>query len=161
MGNIMSASYSVDCLDHLSADEFADAYVRPRRPVIVKGLLKECAAVSSWTLEYLRQRAGHRKVLLKEWGASGVQITHKLLGDYIDSLEHYETRRMAGDAAATQRPPYLHDIPLTGILTEAGSDLEQFPEEFFPAWYRTEWMNFAQLFLGPSSSMTPLHFDCL
>ena len=63
-----------------------------------------------------------------------------------------------GDNAAP-RPAYLHDIPLMSVVPSAASDIEALTE-YFPAWYGALWPRFAQLFLGSSGSVTPLHFDC-
>jgi len=157
----MPVEYKIDRRKRLEPGEFANAYVKRRQPVLIRGALNGCPALSRWSLDYLRLRAGRQQVLLKEWSPSGIQTVPKSLDAYINSLEHYEARLQAGEAMATQRPAYLHDVPLTSILPEANSELESFPSDYFPVWYRAEWWKFAQLFLGPSHSFTPLHFDCL
>jgi hypothetical protein len=128
--------------------------------VLIKRALRGCAALTRWTMPYLCQQSGERSVDLKEWGSSGIRTIKQPLSGYIGNLEHYESELRTG-SPMDQRPPYLHDVPLTSILPNAISDLETFPAEYFPAWYRREWPKFAQLFLGPSHSVTPLHFDCL
>lgn len=156
----MSKIYGVEELDRLSAGDFANFYVRAARPVVVRGALKECAAVSDWTFDYLRRHAGGLKTPLKEWTASGIKISHMPLADYLDGLELYEKRRAAGEPGR-ETPYYLHDIPLTSVFRDASADLAAFPQDYFPSWYGADWPKFAQMFLGPSSSLTPLHFDCL
>ncbi|PWB83435.1 MAG: transcription factor jumonji [Methylocystaceae bacterium] len=156
----MSISYKIDRVAHLSPEEFVAGYVRHRRPVLISKGFEGCAARHVWSLDHLRRRAGERRIVLKDWDESGIRLSHVRLDAYVDSLERYE----AGDdeeAASRRRPPYLHDVPLTSILADAAADLEQFPCGFFPAWYGADWPKFAQLFLGPSGSVTPLHFDCL
>lgn len=153
--------FVVDRRDRLEADEFAEDYVRRGRPVLVKRALEGCAALSRWNLDHLRQQAGRKQVPVKEWGPSGIQTVPRSFDDYVDNLELYESRLHTGDATADQKPAYLHDVPLTSILPEADVDLEKFPSDYFPNWYRAEWWKFAQLFLGPPHSVTPLHFDCL
>lgn len=155
------AEYVVDRRDGLGAEEFAENYVRRGRPVLVKRALEGCAALSRWSLGYLREQAGRKLVPLKEWGPSGIQTVRRCFDDYVDNLELYEFRLHTGGVTADQKPAYLHDVPLTSILPEADADLERFPSDYFPNWYRAEWWKFAQLFLGPPHSITPLHFDCL
>jgi hypothetical protein len=160
------ASLGVERREHLSPEEFLAEYVAKHRPVVVPGALNGCRAVSRWTLDHLRTAAGHRIVRLKagltESGVGGLKTVSATLGDYIDSLEAYESgRRPEGTAHAVQRPPYLHDVPLAGLLPDAVDDLDGFPAGYFPRWYRRDWWKFAQFFLGPSRSLTPLHFDCL
>jgi hypothetical protein len=157
----MSAAYRVDRVDNLSPADFAKNYVEPRQPVLVSGGLKDCAAFSEWSFDYLRARAGNREVVLKEWAASGIRLERASLCDYIDSLELYETQREGDTVTITRRPAYLHDVPLVSLLPKAAFDLARFPATYFPDWYGAEWPKFAQLFLGPSGSVTPLHFDCL
>lgn len=156
----MSVAFQVDRLDRLSPDDFIERYVRLRRPVVVSGGLRDCVAHRLWNLDYLRQRAGDRNIVLKQWDDTGIHLSRARLADYIDSLECFEFRRK-DDAVTEQMPAYLHDVPLTSILPRAAVDLEGFPTDFFPGWYGRAWTNFAQLFLGPSGSVTPLHFDCL
>lgn len=155
------AEYVVDRRDRLGAAEFAEDYVRRSRPVLIKRALEGCAALSRWSLDYLRQQGGCKQVPLKEWGPSGIQTVQRSFNDYVDNLELYELRLNTGDVTTDQKPAYLHDVPLTSILPEADVDLEKFPSDYFPNWYRAEWWKFAQLFLGPPYSVTPLHFDCL
>lgn len=157
----MAVEYIVDRRDRLEAGEFSEAYVRRRRPVLVKRALEGCAALSRWSLDYLRLRSGDRQVLLKEWGPSGIEVVSRSLGAYIASLKSYEARHETDEAAEEHRPAYLHDVPLTSILPEPDFDLEDFPLAYFPLWYQSVWPQFAQLFLGPSHSFTPMHFDCL
>lgn len=141
--------------------EFTAEYVDRGRPVLIRGALDGCAALSCWTVNQLRTRAGDSVVRLKEWNASGIRTVAMPLSRYIDSLEAYEEKLQQGIAAPAERPPYLHDVPLTSVLPQAEGDLEGFPAGYFPAWYQGEWWKFAQFFLGPSHSLTPLHFDCL
>lgn len=158
----MSVGFQVDRLDHLSPEDFFERYVRSRRPVVVCGGLRGCIAQRLWNLDYLRKHSGDRSVVLKQWGDAEIRLIRTRLADYLDSLESFEALPKANNNATTgQMPAYLHDVPLTSILPRAAADLGQFPADFFPRWYGRAWTNFAQLFLGPSGSVTPLHFDCL
>ena len=84
------AEYVVDRRDGLGAEEFAENYVRRGRPVLVKRALEGCAALSRWSLGYLREQAGRKLVPLKEWGPSGIQTVRRCFDDYVDNLELYE-----------------------------------------------------------------------
>lgn len=157
----MPAYEVVERRERIAADEFAAEYVKQGRPLIITGALDSCSALSRWTLDYLRAKAGQQAIGLKAWYASDIQTIRKSLDSYIDSLEAYEARLKTGSATSEERPPYLHDVPLISVLPDAKSDLEGFPLGYFPAWYGDNWWKFAQFFLGPSHSLTPLHFDCL
>lgn len=152
---------AVERRECLATDEFAAEYVKQGRPVIITGALDSCGALSRWTLDYLRANAAGQVIGLKAWYASDIRTIPESLDNYIVSLEAYEARLKVGGATPQERPPYLHDVPLTSVLRDARSDLEGFPSGYFPAWYGENWWKFAQFFLGPSHSLTPLHFDCL
>jgi hypothetical protein len=152
----MSEPYRVDERETLSPEEFAQAYVRRAQPVVWRGALADCPAAAAWSFDYLRRRAGDFEAPLKDWTGPGIRVTRMRLSDYLDSLERFEA-----SPDACERPAYLHDIPLTRVFRHAAEELRPFPREFFSPWYRADWTLFAQMFLGPSASVTPLHFDCL
>lgn len=150
----------VDTVSCLTSAEFAERYVAKNLPVLIKGALADTTAFKTWTFDHLRQQSGDKTVVLKDWGSNGEILTrHSNIGAYLDEIEEYEGRRATGNNDA-RRPAYLHDVPLTGLFP-AAADLMAFPQEFFPDWYGANWSDFAQFFLGPSGSYTPLHFDCL
>lgn len=170
MNAIFSTSHqerypSIERRENLSPEQFHADYVRRGRPVQIPNALDRCSALSLWTPDYLRKVAGPRKVLLKEGlrddGVGGLRTIATTLAEYLDQLEAYESALNHGRTTAKDRPPYLHDLPLLSLLPEAAADLDGFPADFFPPWYRSEWWRFAQFFLGPTHSLTPLHFDCL
>jgi len=151
----------VDVVTQLSSAEFAGRYVAERRPVLIKGALAGSVAFERWTFDRLREESGAKTALLKDWSAAGEIVMQPMkIGSYLDGIEQYERRRAAGDFTE-RRPAYLHDVPLTSVFPNASTDLAAFPQDFFPSWYGADWTRFAQFFLGPSTSVTPLHFDCL
>ncbi len=154
----MDAEFVVEQRDQLGAMQFAEDFVRRRRPVLVKGALVGSSALTRWTLPYLRGRARVREVPLKILHESTIEVVRKPLDDYLSEFEAHEG---CSSGETAQESAYLHDIPLTALLPKAADDLEHFPADYFPAWYRNNWANFAQVFLGPAHSLTPLHFDCL
>jgi hypothetical protein len=152
----MAVEFRVERVGRLTPGDLSEHFVRPRRAVVIRGGLKSCAAPARWNFEHLRERSGDQLVLLKSWGGSGICVEQARLRDYIDDIRNYEISG-AGESA---RPAYLHDVPLTSIIPDAALDLDGAPD-YFPSWYGASWPKFAQLFLGPSGSVTPLHFDCL
>jgi hypothetical protein len=155
----------VERRENLSSTRFLSDFAAKNRPVVVPNALKHCPALSRWTVEYLRKVAGNRTVKLKQGlndeGVAGLKTIPSRLNDYLDCMADFETRLQRNDVSAKDRPPYLHDLPLLSVLPEAADDLDGFPSGYFPEWYRADWVKFAQFFLGPSHSLTPLHFDCL
>ncbi|HMK90594.1 MAG TPA: cupin-like domain-containing protein [Methylocystis sp.] len=157
----MSAELIVDRRENLDAEEFREHYVKRRRPVLVKNALAGSSALSLWDFDYLRREAGASVVPLKTLSESEIKISHQRLSDYLSDLETFERRGTLAGSNAPPPPAYLHDIPLTALLPGAQEELAGFPKDYFPAWYRSRWPQFAQAFVGPTGSLTPLHFDCL
>jgi hypothetical protein len=155
----------VESRENLSSTSFFSDFVVKNRPVVVPKALKHCRALSCWTDDYLREVVGSRTVILKqglnEEGVTGLKTITSQLSDYLDCMAIFETRLQRNEVLAKDRPPYLHDLPLLSVLPDAADDLDGFPSGYFPDWYRADWLKFAQFFLGPSQSLTPLHFDCL
>ncbi|MGX2041492.1 cupin-like domain-containing protein [Methylocaldum sp. MU1018] len=156
---------SIERREKLSSDDFFSEYVAKGRPVVVTGALNRCPALARWTFDHLRRVSGQRFVKLKqgvaEEGVAGLRTVDARLSDYLDQLEVYESRLESDEMAAKDRPPHFHDVPLLSLLPDAANDLRGFPSDYFPGWYRPYWLQFAQFFLGPKHSLTPLHFDCL
>ncbi|MGX2029273.1 cupin-like domain-containing protein [Methylocaldum gracile] len=149
----------------LSSADFFSGYVAKGVPVVVSGALNRCPALARWTFDHLRRVSGQRFVKLKQGladeGVAGLRTVDARLSEYLDQLEAYQPRLESDEMAAKDRPPYFHDVPLLGVLPDAANDLRGFPSHYFPGWYRPYWLQFAQFFLGPKHSLTPLHFDCL
>lgn len=151
----------VDVVTHLTTGDFARRYVARRRPVLIKGALNRTAAFERWSFDYLRETSGGDTAVLKDFTPDGRITTQTMtIGAYLDEIARFEERCAAGDLSV-RRPAYLHDVPLTTVFRDAAADLSAFPQDFFPKWYGADWTAFAQFFLGPSTSVTPLHFDCL
>lgn len=151
----------VDVVSRLDSATFAKRYVATGQPVLIKGAIVGAAAFQNWTFDRLREQAGAKTALLKNWGPNGEILMRRMdISAYLDEIEQFESDRAAGNLSQA-RPSYLHDVPLTSVFPDAATELAAFPQDFFPRWYGAEWTAFAQFFLGPSLSLTPLHFDCL
>ena len=61
MGFILA---KVDVVDTISAADFKSKYLKPRKPVVIKGLSKNWPARDKWTPEYLKQVVGSKVVPL-------------------------------------------------------------------------------------------------
>jgi len=134
---------------------FLRRYVGPRVPVLLQGLVGRWPALERWTPAYFRSIGAGVRVKVKLGDvAEGVQQPVSL-SDYAGRLERYE------DGQESSRPPYLHDVPLLHWMPELLADVDPFPTELLPPWYRARWWSFVQYFMGPTGASTPLHFDTL
>lgn len=158
---VIANAKTVERRPQLSAVEFYTRYVRKRIPVVVTGAFSDSIPVGRWSFDYFRERAGDRLVSVKYGDLAELSSSDVVLSHYLDKVERYEANRAGDKAALGDWPGYLHDVPLVSILGGATSDLDDVPAGYFPSWYGSQWPKFAQFFLGPPGSLTPLHFDTL
>lgn len=122
-------------------------------PVVIRGGCAGFAALGKWNPAYLAARAPDAKVMVKFFNQeAGRQIINNMsMRAYVDRLGEV-TPGQAG---------YCHDVPLFAQCESLIEDLDTFPEELLPRWYRRHWWRFCQFFMGPDGVGTPLHFDTL
>jgi hypothetical protein len=159
LGSTGGARESVDIRTSLSPEEFYSEYVN-KKPVVMRGALQKLPAASGWSIEYLRSLAPELRVRLKTGDLAAGVTTTQTLSEYCDLVDDLADRSSAGEPAAGL-PPYLHDIPLLALIPELRGDLEPFPTDFFPKFFRSQWWVFCQFFVSPPRALTPFHFDTL
>lgn len=152
-------SSPVDVRPGLNTEDFYAEYVN-RKPVVIKEALAHLPATERWSLEYLGNLAPDLKVRLK-MGRVADGVTEMMsLADYVKAVAVWEELAALGQADG-QPPAYLHDVPLLQMIPGLRDDLDGFPAQFLPPFFRKNWWVFPQFFVGPSRSETPLHFDTL
>ncbi|AXE75894.1 cupin-like domain-containing protein [Streptomyces atratus] len=150
---------SVDVRTKLSPEEFHAEYMG-RRPVVMRGAVADMPAVSTWSAAHLAEVAPDQQVRVKVGTVSAGRTAVVRLADYAREVAEWETG-VAGDDDPGDPPGYLHDVPLLSMIPALRRDLEPFPVEYFPRFFRDQWWSFTQFFVGPSRAQTPLHFDTL
>ena len=53
----------IDTVDAISPADFTENYLKPRRPLVIKGLTKSWPAREKWTPKYLKEEAGRWPVV--------------------------------------------------------------------------------------------------
>jgi hypothetical protein len=147
---------TVDFRDRLSRDEFFSEYVMARRPVLIRGMSREWKALCEWTPDYLASKAPDLQIPVKEFLSDGIKKTSWRLKDYVDFLNKCDLKEEPSSPL-----PYCHDIPIFHAIPGLHEDVCPFPLHLLPQYYHQNWWLYAQFFLGPKFSTTPLHFDCL
>lgn len=155
-----SANWAIDRCDRLSCEDFKANYVDKRRPALISGFISQWQAFKKWSPAYFKKIAPQVKVSVKEFGSSNeIKSSAWTIERYADFLEQQDTAKTAEEA---RRPlPYCHDVPIFSLIQGLVQDIQPFPLDYLPKWYRHEWWRYFQFFMGPSNSITPLHFDCL
>jgi len=139
--------------------EFVDEHLHPEVPVLISGFCAEWEACRVWSPAYFRALAPALRIPIKSYRGGNIDVSHWTLGEYTEFL--FDTERTHTGVTSTDVLPYCHDIPLFAMMESLVHDCRPFPVPFLPAWYRGEWWKYAQFFLGPVNSLTPLHFDTL
>lgn len=139
-----------------SVEEFYAEYVNVK-PVVMKGALKNLPAYGKWTIPYLAELAPDMPARLKTGNLADGNIVTQALSQYSRFVEDVAEGKVLDDGT----PPYLHDLPLFSMIPALLDDVEPFPAELLPKFFRDRWSSFPQFFVGPRGSVTPLHFDTL
>lgn len=58
----MDLSLKIDKVENISRQQFEKHYLRPQRPLVIKGLAKNTYAGKLWSLNYFRKTMGHHEV---------------------------------------------------------------------------------------------------
>jgi hypothetical protein len=153
-----SVRESVDVRESLSPEEFRSEYMN-KKPVVMRGALLKLPATSRWSTGYLRSMAPDLRVRLKTGNMAEGVTTSRTLAEYCDLVDLITAKSAAGEYHDGP-PPYLHDIPLLALIPQLRDDLEPFPVNFFPKFFRSDWWEFCQ-FVSPPLAVTPFHFDTL
>lgn len=156
MTSTINTQGQVDVRRDLSVEQFYGEYVG-RRPVVMKGALRHLPAYGKWTVPYLAGLAPDMSARLKTGNLADGQTTTSALSSYSKFCEEVASGATTPDGP----PPYLHDLPLFSMIPALRADVEPFPAHLFPKFFRDQWWQFPQFFVGPKDSVTPLHFDTL
>ena len=147
---------SVPRIENPSPREFHSDYVARGKPVLI-ARHERWKADLTWSPDYFAQIAPNLSVPVKEYRTSGIHQSLWTFTAYADFLRATEGEMHSRDTVL----PYCHDIPIFTLVPEVLADVSPFPAEYLPAYYRPEWWRYVQFFMGPSHSLTPLHFDTL
>jgi hypothetical protein len=162
----MERAGAVETLECPAAEDRVRDFVRRGRPVILRGIASRWPALSRWTTEYLRSSFPDLKVPVEvstldpattdpETRLRGTTPVKMDLGSYIDA---------ALGTTAPDKSYYLAQFPLlerAPALKEDIGSLDRYMDlpEVYPEWLRAKLRMPAGLWLGPSGSLSTLHFD--
>jgi hypothetical protein len=154
------SSLAVRVLNRISERQFIEEHLRPEVPALLSGVCAEWEACHLWTPEYFRSLAPDLRIPIKSYRADSIDVSYWTLSDYSEFLIN-SAAKSHGEAASGDTAPYCHDIPIFAMVESLVEDCNPFPRQLLPSWYRKRWWRYAQFFLGPRNSLTPLHFDTL
>ena len=147
----------------IDSHSFQEGFVDTGIPLLVKGYGYRWNASKTWDSNYFKQRLGATSIQTKRFAGGGkILLEHTRVDEYLDRLERFEqTNSLGAQSIHVERPAYWHDVPIFQIFPELLEDVQPFEPELLPAFYRRNWSQYVQFFMGPSGSVTKLHFDTL
>ena len=146
------AQLDVPRRDRLSGAEFLHTYYRRNQPVIITGMLEDCAARDKWSFDYLSAQLGEREV--------EVQFGRNADADYeLNSVSHRRRMPFADYVALVRNAGVTNDFYMTAnndghnkqALSELMADLPPL------SGYLKESSGF--FWFGPAGTITPFHHD--
>lgn len=144
---------AVQSLCRPSKEEFYDKSCALTQPIVVKEAVKEWDAVSSWNVEFMRNRFGHLLVKVN-WSTDCV-----FRGDPETGFSNYEEMRFdrfldltTGKLKATRRY-YLTTFPFKGEFSTLLKDIQ------IPDYIDRKRHTWTHLWLGAAGTVSSLHYD--
>lgn len=138
----------IDTVENITVEDFTRNYLKPRRPLIIKGLTNNWAARQKWTPDYMKEVVGNKVVPLYDNAKAdpskpiNAKAAEMPFDEYIDLIMSQPTElRIFFFNIFKHAPQLLNDIVLPKDLM--GGFLESMPAMFF----------------GGSNSVTFLHYD--
>lgn len=139
--------------ERLSAAEFLEQHYLRNQPVIITGMLEDCAARSKWTLDYLGSQLGDRMV--------EVQFGRSADPDYeMNSLSHKRRMRFGEYVALVRESGHTNDFYMTA--NNDGQNRESLQELMADAPPLTDYLTpegRGFFWFGPAGTITPFHHD--
>ena len=143
---------AIERLNRPTRQEFEERFLRPQKPVVITGAMDHWPALKHWSNDYLRERAGtravrvstaHRGVHFK--GANQIlDYSSMSLAEYIELI----SSRQIADGRL-----YATVIPIQKTLPELWGDVA------FPEYFDREACASPNMWFGPGSNVSPLHYD--
>jgi hypothetical protein len=138
----------IDVVETISAEDFREKYLLPRKPVVIKDLARNWPAYQKWTMDYMKETVGDVEVPLYDSSKAdpaapiNAATTKMKFADYIDLIKEKPTDlRIFLFDPIKSAPQLLEDYIAPKDLM--GGFLDKYPNMFF----------------GGEGSETFLHYD--
>jgi hypothetical protein len=129
----MKLNKNVEIIDPISGYDFNQRYLKPQKPVLIKGLGKHYPAGEKWTIDFLREYCGDVKVGIFDNNQSGSKASaytrpdmEMKFSEYVDRIERGNSSnlRMFLFNMFKEKPALRDDFPcpylFKGILGRIG-----------------------------------------
>lgn len=138
---------AVDKVETISKKDFINNYFKPQKPVVIERFIDDWPAYSKWSLEYMKEVAGHKTVPLYDDRPV----------DYKDGFNQpHATMKMSEYVDLLKKEPTKFRIFLWNILREVPVLQKDFS---FPDFGLRLMKGLPMLFFGGKDSYTFMHYD--
>lgn len=139
---------AVDIVDKISPADFKKHYYLPKKPLVIRDMVKSWPAYEKWNWDYFKTLVGDKKVGLYNniksdaYTPINTADDYKTFGEYIDMI---------------RTGPAAWRIFLFNIFEHAPQLTKDFtwPDEFMGGFVK----RYPMLFVGGATSITHMHFD--
>ena len=138
------------------SEEVPNKVLANNQAVLLKDGIKHWPAISKWNVDYFEKICPDIEVVIKYFENKEVRFQKSSMAEYAVQFRAYKNSEIGSKSI-----PYCHDIPIFLKSEALLNDIEQFPGELLPEFYREKWWYFVQFFASPAGAITPLHFDTL
>ncbi|WP_440879843.1 cupin-like domain-containing protein [Tenacibaculum sp. C7A-26P2] len=137
----------VDRVETITKEDFIKKYFKPQKPVVIERFIEDWPAYSKWSLDYMKDIAGDKKVPLYDDRPV----------DYKDGFnEPHAVMKMSEYVDLLKKEPTKFRIFLWNILKE----VPQLQKDFkFPDFGLRLMKGLPMLFFGGKNSYTFMHYD--
>ena len=145
---------SIERLRRPSREEFEERFLRPQKPVIITGAMDQWPALTRWSNDYMSERAGARPVRIS-MAHQGVHFkgANQILDHSNMSLAEYI--KLITSQQISDGRLYAAIIPIQKALPEL------WPDVAFPEYFNREECSSTNMWFGPGSNVSPLHYDSM
>lgn len=140
-------NHPIDVMEDIDLREFEENYLKPQKPVILRGLLKGTKAYEAWDFNYFKQKAGHLTVGVFENRESDLDKTMK--------VPHYKMKFAEYLDLIATTPTDLR-INLWNIFNDCPELMNDFT---FPDINTKFLKGFPYMFFGGKGSVARMHQD--
>jgi ribosomal protein L16 Arg81 hydroxylase len=131
----LDINHPVDRVEGITREEFQENYMKPQKPVVIRGLLKDSPCYTKWTTDYFKEVAGDVEVgcfknLKEDLDKTLKHPNVKMkFGEYLDIIKREPTdMRLHLFNVFKYKPELLEDFKFPDI---ADNFLKGFPYMFF------------------------------
>lgn len=150
----------IDTIGPADQEFFLNEYFN-KKPVLVKGYLKNSKAATFWDEKYFIDIAGETKVKVTQGYGNDYHDSILSLSDYLKWLIKDEKIDSDQNNPVDREVFYLNHVLHENINKNLINDLDFVPKTFVGDWYLKDWKRMIPIYYGNKNTVTPLHYDAL